>query len=148
MDDIDKKIIEIAQLHGRASYNEFGEAVGLSVSAINERLKKLQSQGVIRGWTAQIDSKVIGLEVLAFIYVQIDRPNNEKGFSKRVNAIHEIIECHYVTGEWSYLMKVRTRTISELETVLSSKIKSLNGVMNTHTVLVLSSSKDGSPLIC
>lgn len=147
MDVIDKKILQMAQLHGRASYHEFGEAVGLSVSAINERLKKLQSQGVIRGWSAQIDSKSIGLEVLAFIYVQIDRPNNEKEFSKRVNAIHEVIECHYVTGEWSYLMKVRTATIAELETVLSSKIKSIDGVMNTHTVIVLSSSKDTAPLI-
>jgi Lrp/AsnC family transcriptional regulator, leucine-responsive regulatory protein len=147
MDEIDNKIIVFIQENGRASYNEIGEAVGLSVSAINERLKKLQTQGVIQGFTAKIDPKAVGLDVLAFIYVQIDKPNLEREFAKRIKKFNEIEECHHVTGEWSYLMKVRTRTIRDLEYLISDKIKSVEGATRTHTVIVLSSPKESGTLV-
>lgn len=135
-------------MDGRASYGDYGAAVGLSVSAINERLKKLQAQGIIRRWGAQIDAKAIGLEVLAFIYVQLDRPNHERDFRKVVLDFPEVEECHHVTGEWSYLMKVRTRTISELEHLISEKIKASEGLVRTQTVIVLSSPKEWGSLKC
>ena len=65
MDDIDRKILDHVQLQGRASYAEIGAAVGLSVSAINDRLKKLQELGVIRGWGARVDPRAVGRGVLA-----------------------------------------------------------------------------------
>ena len=68
LNEIDKKLIQLVQMDSRASYGELGAAVGLSVSAVNERLKKLQTQQIIQGWRAQINAKAIGLEVLAFIY--------------------------------------------------------------------------------
>ncbi len=146
MDEIDKKLIQLVQMDSRASYGELGAAVGLSVSAVNERLKKLQAQQIIRGWRAQIDPKAIGLEVLAFIYVQLDRPNNERKFKELVLNFEEVEECHHVTGEWSYLMKVRTRSISELEYLISEKIKASEGIVRTQTVIALSSPKEWAPL--
>lgn len=146
MDEIDTKLIELIQIDCRSSYGELGASVGLSVSAVNERLKKLQAQGIIRGWRGVIDPKAIGLEVLAFIYVQLDRPNHEKDFKQFVQNVNEVEECHHVTGEWSYLMKVRTKTIAELENLISEKIKGAKGIVRTHTVIALSSPKEWAPL--
>lgn len=146
MDEIDKKIIQLIQIDGNASYAELGAKVGLSVSAINERLKKLQTQQVIQGWRAQINPKAIGLEVLAFIYVQLDRPKHEQDFKQVVMQFDEVEECHHVTGEWSYLMKVRTRSIAELENLISHKIKDSEGIVRTQTVIALSSPKEWAPL--
>lgn len=147
IDEIDKKIIAMAQVNGRASYNEFGEAVGLSVSAVNERLKKLQTQGVIAGWGARINPQVIGLDILAFIYIEIDTPQHENEFTKQLNQLSEIEECHHVTGEWSYLMKVRAHNIAELEILLSEKIKSIKGIIKSHTIISLSSPKESGAII-
>ena len=146
LDDIDRRLIQQVQVDGRASYGELGAIVGLSVSAINERLKKLQAQKIIRGWRAEIDPKAIGLEVLAFVYVQLDRPNHERDFKQVVLTFEEVEECHHITGEWSYLMKVRAKSISALECLISEKIKASEGIVRTQTVIVLSSPKEWAPL--
>jgi Lrp/AsnC family leucine-responsive transcriptional regulator len=146
MDEIDKKIVEIIQVEGQMSYAKLGEEVGLSVSAINERLKKLQNKKIIRGWGARINAKAVGLEVLAFIFVQHDRPVHEVNFRNEMLKIDEVEECHHVTGDWSYLMKIRVKSISDLEGVLNYKIRATKGIVRTQTVVALSSPKDWSPL--
>ncbi len=146
MDDSDKKLIQLIQMDSRTSYAELGSEIGLSTSAVNERLKKLQAQGIVRGWRAVIDAKAVGLEVLAFINVQLDRPEHEMAFKMIVQKFDEVEECHHVTGEWSYLMKVRTRSIAELENLISQKIKGSEGIVRTHTVIVLSSPKEWAPI--
>jgi Lrp/AsnC family leucine-responsive transcriptional regulator len=90
MDEIDKKIIELIQTQGRLSYGELGEQVGLSVSAINERLKKLQNKKIISGWGARINPRAVGLEVLAFVFVQHDRPTYEEDFRQEILKFPEV----------------------------------------------------------
>lgn len=142
MDDIDKKLIALIQADGRASYGELGGAVGLSVSAVNERLKKLTGNGVITGWGARIAPQALGLDILAFIHVLIDRPESEDEFRQAVLHFAEVQECHHVTGEWSYLLKVRVADTAALERFLSERLKTLRGLVRTHSAIALSSIKD------
>lgn len=147
MSEIDKKIIEIIQVQGQISYAELGKLVGLSVSAINERLKKLEKKKIILGWVAKIDAKAIGLEILAFVFVQYERANTEENFRNNILTYPEVEECHHVTGEWSYLMKVRVKSIADLENFISLKIRTAEGFVRTQTVVALSSLKEGTPLV-
>jgi len=147
MNEIDKKILTIVQAQGHISYAELGKEVGLSVSAINERLKKLENKSIIKGWGARIDAKAVGLEVLAFIFLQHEKPIYEESFRQEMLKLGEVEECHHVTGEWSYLLKIRERTISDLEKFISAKIRSSKGIVRTQTVIVLSSPKEWSPYI-
>lgn len=139
MDDIDKKILAILQVEGRTSCDKIGTVVGLSVSAVNERIKRLQKQGILMGWGAHISPQKIGLDVLSFVQILLGKSSDEKGFLSEITKIPEILECHHITGEWSYLIKVRCKTINHFEHVLGEKIKPISGILRTHTLIALSS---------
>ena len=147
MDAIDRKILDYVQQKGRDTYAEIGAAVGLSVSAINERLKKLERNGLIKGWGAVVDPKAVGRGVLAYMFLLIDRPDNEKKLVEAICALPQVLECHHVTGDWSYLIKLRLADVAELETVLADTIKQNPGAIRTHTVLALSSRKDTAAIL-
>ncbi len=140
MDDIDRKIIDLAQADGRASYAEIGAAVGLSVSTVNERLRKLQAQGVLKGWSATVDPHASGRTLLAFIFAELEGPESERRFLGVVEADASVQECHHVTGDWSFLLKVRVAEAADLEALLR-RLKGPDRV-RTHTVVALSSSKE------
>ena len=146
MDDMDRKIVAHVQQDGRASYAEIGAAVGLSVSAVNERLKKLQVTGVIAGWGARIAPKPVGLDVLAFVHVLLERPEHDAGFRAAMTGNAAVQECHHLTGEWSYLLKVRVPDTAALERFLTAELKALPGVVRSHTAIALSSVKETAAL--
>ena len=142
MDELDRKILEHIQHFGRSSYAEIGGAVGLSVSAVNERLKKLEKQGVIAGWTARLDPLAVGNGVLAFVYVMIERPEHEAAFQALVREETAIQECHHVASDWSYLLKVRTPNLLALEELVARRIKALPGIPRSQSIIVMSTTKE------
>ena len=146
MDSYDRKILAHIQAFARSSYAEIGAAAGLSVSAVNERLKKLERQGVVAGWTASLDPKAVGCDVLAFVHVLIERPEHEAAFLDMVWQEPAIQECHHIASEWSYLLKVRATSLPALEDLVARRIKALPGIPRTQTVIVLSSAKETSAL--
>jgi Lrp/AsnC family leucine-responsive transcriptional regulator len=145
MDTIDRQLLTLLQANGRLSYNRLGQRVGLSVSAVNERLKKLQTAGIIRGTVTLVMPRAVGLDLCAFMQVIIDRPGNEPAFVDAMQAFSEVQECHHVTGEFSYLLKIRARNTEHFERLLR-QIKSLPGVLRTSTLVVLSSPKETTAL--
>ncbi len=142
LDEIDIRLLESLQRDDRLSYAELGALVGLSISGVNARLKKLQSSGVIRKFAAQLDPITLGLDLCAFIQVVLERPEHDKGFLDVVLRTPEILECHHVTGDYSYLIKVRVGSTIELERLISSVIKQVPGVARSHTAIALSSPKE------
>jgi Lrp/AsnC family transcriptional regulator, leucine-responsive regulatory protein len=148
MDRIDRKILDHLQLNGRDSYAQIGEVVGLSVSAINDRIKKLRATGAIRHWSAVIDPSIAGRNLLAFVSIQLERPEHDKPFIDAVAALPDVQECHHVTGDWSYLLKVRVPDTATLERVIVDKLKTVPGVVRSQTVIALSSSKETHALAC
>jgi Lrp/AsnC family transcriptional regulator, leucine-responsive regulatory protein len=101
---------------------------------------------VIRGWGARVDPRAVGRGVLAFTYVAVQRQEAEAGFVAAVAALPEVQECHHVTGEWSYLLKLRLTSIDQLERVLAGAIKVWP--VRTHTVIALSSPKESAFVPC
>jgi Lrp/AsnC family leucine-responsive transcriptional regulator len=146
LDEIDRRLLILAQEDGRRPYAELAAEVGLSVSAVNERMRRLRARGVVTGVVALIAPRAVGLGVLAFVRVLLDGPEHEAAFRDGVVAAPEIQECHHITGEWSYLLKVRARDTGHLEDVLTTRIKVLPGVVRTHTVIALSSPKESSAI--
>lgn len=142
MDAIDRQLLAMLQRDSRLSYGDLGARVGLSVSAVNERLKKLAARGALRAFVAVVDPRALGFRLCGFVQVLVDRPEHEAAFLARVAQTPEIQECHHVTGDYSYLLKVRVRDTAHLEALLADTLKSLPGVTRTQTVVVLSTPKE------
>jgi len=137
LDDIDLHILEILQEDCRTSLVRLGEQVGLSAPAVLERVKKLEAAGVITGHRAILDGRRLGLDITAFIGVQITHPAAIGDFERQVSALGDVLECHHVTGGYTLLLKIKTANTSSLERLIS-QIRSLEGVSRTETMVVLS----------
>lgn len=141
MDATDRALLALVQQNGKWSYAELGEQVGLSISAVNERLRKLQGRGVIRRYAALLDAGALGLDVCAFVQVQVDGPLHEARFLAFVQAAAEVQECHHITGAFSYLVKVRVASTARLEAFLRD-LKAAGGEARTHSFIALSTPKE------
>jgi Lrp/AsnC family leucine-responsive transcriptional regulator len=142
MDTIDRIIIDRLQADSTLTYAEIGAAAGLSPSAVNDRLKRLRADGVIRRMTADIDPAAIGLTLLTFVLVAVNEPPGEARFRDAMKTAPEVLECHHLTGDFSYLLKLRLRDTAHLEHFLMDRLKPLAGVVRTHTLIALSSVKE------
>ena len=141
LDDIDITILEILQKAGRTRRNELAELVGLSLPAASERLRKLEEAGIITGYHAKLDYKLLGKDITAFVLVTMDSSKHFSAFVDHVNATDDILECHGITGERYHLLKVRAENTESLEKLLG-KVQSWLGVTKTATSMVLSTSKE------
>ena len=141
MDKIDRKLLRLLQENGKTSYATLGAEVGLSVSSVNERVRKLQESGYIKQFSALLDHDSLGLKVIAFVHVQMDDVRAAKPFESAIDEIPEVQECHFVTGEYSYLLKVVCRDTKDLQQLIQEQIQPLKSVVRTNTVIALSSSK-------
>jgi Lrp/AsnC family transcriptional regulator, leucine-responsive regulatory protein len=142
LDPIDYKLITILQTNARATQSELAALVGLSQPAVAERMKKLEQDGVITGYSACVNARKLGKDITAFIGVGITHPKFNKAFAKKILAIPEVLECHLVTGQDSYLLKVKTENTGKLDELISIKLRTIPGVTRTQTMVVLSSVKE------
>ncbi|MBK8257288.1 MAG: Lrp/AsnC family transcriptional regulator [Polyangiaceae bacterium] len=144
MDAIDHRIVQLLQIDGRATQLELAREVGLSQPAVAERIRKLEEGGVIKGYTARINAAELGKDITAFIGVKIEHPKHFEGFAKRVLAINDVLECHRVAGEDSYMLKVKTENTRALDELLVETLRTIPGVTQTQTIIVLASIKEDS----
>ena len=135
-------ILSLVQRDGKLSQAEVAKRVGLSTAAVNERLRKLESSGVIRRFAAMVDPGAVGASVTAFVEVFIEHPRHEAAFIDRMLKTDQVLECHHVTGEFSLLLKVRVRDVAGLQRLLLEEINRIEGVRQTRTLLVLSTQKE------
>ncbi len=140
LDKIDLKLLELLCERGRIRRNELAEAVELSIPSVSERLEKLQAKGVIKGYTAIVDTKKLGYDIMAFIRVNIDTSKHYQTFIAHIQKEDEILECYSVTGDGSHLIKAITQDTTSLERLLA-RIQSWQGVSGTMTSIVLSEIK-------
>jgi Lrp/AsnC family leucine-responsive transcriptional regulator len=141
-DTIDSKVIVALQKDGRASWADLGAALGLSPPAAAERVRKLVDNGTIRGFTAWLDPNAAGFPVLAFVAVTLEAQGARAGFLAAVRGHDLIQECHHVAGDDDFLLKVRCRSLSELERLLADELKGRLGIARTRTTIVLGTAKE------
>ena len=140
MDIIDVKILEVLQANSRVSISELSKKVNLSLSAVSERLKKLESSNVIEKYTVILNSQALDKELSMIMNISLENPHMTSDFLNFVRTEDEILECHYVTGEYDYVLKITTRNTATLE-LLMNRIKGISGIKRTQTNVVLSSVK-------
>lgn len=136
LDEIDRKILAIVQADCKVPLARVGEQVGLSAPSVVERVRKLEQEGFIRGYRAQLDARRLGLGVTAFIGVWVAN-TGLASFEQGLPGLQDVLECHHVTGGPSLLLKVKTRSTETLQTLIRS-LRSLPGVERTETNVVLS----------
>ncbi len=145
IDHTDAGILELLQRDGRESYSDVGESVGMSGPSVHERVKKLESRGVIRGYSAVVDPALLGYGVLAFIFIKQVPGTIATDMTGDFVGIDEIEECHHLAGEADYLLKVRATDTRHLERVLHA-IQQVPHVFTTQTQMVFSSAFERRPL--
>lgn len=137
LDATDLQILDLLQENCKRPLAAIGEKVDLSAPAVMERIHKLEQAGVIAGYVALLDARLLGLDVTAFIGVSIGHPRLIDGFEREVSRIDDVLECHHVTGGHTLLLKVKTESTETLEALIG-RVRSIEGVTRTETMIVLS----------
>jgi Lrp/AsnC family leucine-responsive transcriptional regulator len=138
-DEIDLRLLRALQSDGRISNLNLAQAIHLSAAACSERVKRLREQGVIRGYTALLDPAAVGLPLLIFVEVSLDRTTGEStgDFAAAVRKSADILECHMVAGGFDFLIKARVKDIAAYRNFLGETLMELPGVRETRTYAVL-----------
>jgi Lrp/AsnC family transcriptional regulator, leucine-responsive regulatory protein len=136
LDERDLSILAVLQQDARATYAEVAQRVGMSASAVHERVRKLERSGAIRGYRAVVDPEALGLFVTALIAATPLDPQQPDDLPERVAEFAEVEDCFSVAGEANYVLKVRTTTTLELEDLIR-RLREKAGVA-TRTTIVLS----------
>ena len=145
MEDIDRQLLALLTADGRMSFTDLAKATGLSTSAVHQRVKRLESKGVISSYTAVLDYDQVGLPLTAFISIRPIDASQPDDSPERLRGINEIVSCWSVAGEESYILKVRVATPGDLE-VLLARIRAAANV-STRTTIVLSTPYEGRPVL-
>lgn len=116
LDDINRDLLDLLQVDGRMSYRELGERVGLTAPAVTERIRKLEDQGVIKGYRAVVDYEALGFPLLCV--VRLNTRHSTQGVDDVIRAIPEVIEANRVTGSESHVIRARVRSTQHLEELL------------------------------
>lgn len=140
----DARILEALQRDGRRPYADLGADVGMSGPSAHERVKKLESRGVITGYTAVLDPSAVGLGVLGFSWITQAPGTAATDLTDDFAGIPEIEECHHISGEADYLVKIRARDTRDFERVLRL-VQATRHVFTTQTDIVLSSGFERRP---
>jgi len=145
IDVTDTEILKILQANARTSNAEIARQVGLAPSAVFERIRKLEDRGVIEGYGARLNPKVMGVPLLAFVFVRADDKSGAET-AERVAAIPEVLEVHDVAGEDCLLVKVRAADTEALGRLLRERFGPIESITSTRTTIVLETVKESSAL--
>ena len=136
MEEIDRKIVSLLARNGRMSFTELARQAGLSVSAVHQRVRRLEQEGVIKGYAAIFNPEDVGLPLTAFVSVKPFDASAPDDLPQRLEHLEAIEACHSVAGDENYILKVRVASPAALEELLY-QIRTQGGV-STRTTVVLS----------
>jgi Lrp/AsnC family leucine-responsive transcriptional regulator len=147
-DATDRKLLALLQQDGRTPVSRLAEAVGLSAPPVHERLRRMEEEGIIRGYTAVLDAEQLGFSFTVFVSVTLalHREGAVMAFRDAVNSIGAIQECHHLTGSADFLLKVVARDTAEYEDLVLHTLTRLPGVERLNSSVVLSTFKAESAL--
>jgi Lrp/AsnC family transcriptional regulator, leucine-responsive regulatory protein len=147
-DELDRLILIELQEDARISNAELARRVQLSPPATLARIRRLEESGLIQGYTAILDRKLLGYDLMCFINVNLQVHNTEQlyAFRSAIRVIPRVLECHHTTGDYDYLLKVVARDTADLEDFLVNQLTPAPGVARIHTSVVLSETKSLSSL--
>ena len=142
MDDTDRRLVQALLADARTSYADLARQVGLSSPAVQERVRKLEREGVLRGSTALVDPARVGLGVSALVGLQQREGVDADDIVAGLEAVPEIEDCWFVAGDEAFVLKVRVADLEDLDRVLRV-VRHVPGVSRTRTTVVLNTSFEG-----
>jgi Lrp/AsnC family transcriptional regulator, leucine-responsive regulatory protein len=139
LDRVDRKLLARLQQDGRAPVSQLARDVSLTVTPVLERVRRLEAAGYIDGYFARLNARKLGLGLLAYVEVTLDRttPDAFERFKQVMLAHDEVMECHMVAGGFDYLLKVRVIDMESYRRFLGDRIAGVRGVQQTHTYFVM-----------
>lgn len=146
IDEIDRQILMILQQNARTSNAEIARQIEMAPSAVLERIRRLESRGVIQGYEARINPEALGLGVLAFVFVRSRDFDGETKTAELLSQIPEVQEAHHIAGEDCFLLKVRAQDAKTLGRLLRDRIGSTGDVQSTRTTIVLETLRESAQL--
>lgn len=148
MDEIDKKLVLLLQQKGKLTMKELSSELGLSITPIYERLKRLERNGIITGYQASVDSKKagFGLEVFLSITMEFHKVEMLHEFEREIKKFPEVMECYHLTGSFDFLVKVLVKDMDEYALFANSKLSKLNNIRLVQSLMVLKKVKQTNVL--
>ena len=144
MDKVDRKILSVLQTDGAISMARLSELVGLSVSACHRRVKLLEAEGVIQNYAARLNRRALGLELQVFIEAKLvsERRDDMEAFEAAIREMPEVLECHLISGEFAYLLRVAARNTEDYEKLYRERLSQIPSISQMKTLLTLGTVKE------
>ncbi|OIQ90246.1 leucine-responsive regulatory protein [mine drainage metagenome] len=148
LDRLDRKILDLLQRDGRMSMTELASRVGLSASPCTERVKRMERSGVIAGYHALVKPEALGKTLLVFVEIKLSAKSGDVFETVRRELLHmpEVMECHLVSGNFDYLVKLRLRGMKEYRVLLGDILKRLPVAAESHSYVVMEEIKESQHL--
>jgi len=148
LDELDKLILAELQEDARISNTELARRVNLSPPATHTRVRRLEENGFVQRYVTLVNRKLAGYDMLCFVRVRLQLHESEQvtGFHQAVQQMPEVLECHFVTGDHDYLLKVVAHNSEDLENFLVNRLTPIPGVAQIHTSLVLREVKSSTAI--
>ncbi|MEP3837737.1 MAG: Lrp/AsnC family transcriptional regulator [Algibacter sp.] len=142
-DNTDKKLLEYIQADSKQTNKELSNKLGLSVTAVYERIKKLEKEGYINSYVAVVNKEKVGRSFVVFCHVKLLQHSQEfvKRFEKEVTSINEVLECYHLSGDYDYLLKIIVKDMAEYREFMVNKLTNINHIGSTHSMFVISEVK-------
>jgi DNA-binding Lrp family transcriptional regulator len=144
MDTVDRKILSVLQTDGAISMSRLSEMVGLSVSACHRRVKLLEAEGIIQNYAARLNRRALGLELQVFIEAKLvsERRDDMEAFEAAIREMPEVLECHLISGEFAYLLRVAARNTEDYEKLYRERLSQIPSISQMKTLLTLGTVKE------
>jgi len=148
LDELDRRLLAHLQADARITSVELARRLHLSSAGLQKRVRKLEDRGVIERYATVLSRSAVGLDLLCFVQVSLahHQPGSVKLFPDRVRRLPQVLECHYLTGEVDYLLKVVVASHQELERFLFEKLMTIAGIDRIRTSIVLKEIKASTAL--
>ncbi len=143
MDDVDKRIVSELQKDGKLKIKELAAMLNMTNSPVFERIKKLESEGIISGYNAQINPKKLGFKLIAYCSVTLENHHKEtiEQFVKDVEDLPEILECYHIAGLFDYLLKIVVRDMEDYQIFVTQKLSILQNIARVQSSFVMTEIK-------
>lgn len=144
LDSTDRKILEILQANSNITNAQLAQEIGLSPAPTLERVKKLELSGVIKSYHAVVDLASVGIGVSTFVMVSLKGHNKDNiaRFTEAIKKIEEVVECHHVTGQADFILKIVAPDIPAYQNLMLEKVTNIDVVDNMQSTVILSTFKD------
>ena len=144
LDQIDKHILEILQANAKITNSQLAIEIGLSPAPTLERVRKLESGGLIKSYHAEIDVKQMGLGTGVFVLISLSAHKKSQimSFVDKINKIPEVIECHHITGSGDFLLKILTKDLSSYQQLILNTLADIDEIGNMQSMMILSTFKE------